>query len=937
MTIAEPPGRGPFVGRTAELGLLLDSVARVRAVGTVAVLVDGEPGIGKSRLLAEAAGQLSERGWRVLPVRADRLERQVPYGALGTAVRALDPDNSFTQELRRELLGELDLPSGTAETPPGAAFGRACMAATRLVTALGTAGPLAIFVDDLHELDDDSLALLSVVARRAAAAPVALVAASRPDLAAPNLAAEELVERLADSVELVRVELGTLAPAELATMVTPILGAPPDDALAAELYQRADGNPFFAAEIARSLVDSGLVDLDGDKARLSVAPQTVHLTRRAAILRRVVPLAPDALAVARTLAVLRSADLARIELVADVAGLPRPAVAAAFDDLLRARVVVPDAAGRYRFFHDIVADALYDDIGPAQCRGLHRAVADRMLAQRTRGEAVDLLELAWHVSESAQPRDRVAVEVLSEAAHRALSSAPEAAAGFCTRALALLGADAPQRAVLLALQCRALARASRPADAVPPGRAALALLPPGAERARTATAVIGCLFLLGRIAEAIEVADEQTGTGDAPAALHAQRALLLVFANRTEEALAEADAATAVPPASPAEEVVVYTQLAMVSTMLFRHEQTVALADRALAASGTSTTLRLQALAMCAFSGCLAGLVADATHRLRLAEQIAEETGNRHLFRAELDVTRVVLDWLGGRWDTALEGIRALAAELTVRQQVFLAAGLAAIELEVRTWRGELVLAERLAQRPVPPARNMASLHAWARAGFLAARGDDDAARAILCDAGEHVASTYIALLLSRLVEVELEHGGRAEARTVLERLVEVAKPHVSPWSRTTVDRVAGLVERDPAVLARAVAEAEEAGLVFERARAQLALGELDPSAEPALVEAYRTFARLGAHGLRRRAGRRLHELGAKVPRTRSRTAGLLTESEERVARLVQQGMRNREIAAALHYSPRSIEVYLSRIYAKLRVSSRLELARALDAMDAGS
>jgi DNA-binding NarL/FixJ family response regulator len=151
------------------------------------------------------------------------------------------------------------------------------------------------------------------------------------------------------------------------------------------------------------------------------------------------------------------------------------------------------------------------------------------------------------------------------------------------------------------------------------------------------------------------------------------------------------------------------------------------------------------------------------------------------------------------------------------------------------------------------------------------------------------------------------------------------------------VDRVAGLVERDPAVLARAVAEAEEAGLVFERARAQLALGELDPSAEPALVEAYRTFARLGAHGLRRRAGRRLHELGAKVPRTRSRTAGLLTESEERVARLVQQGMRNREIAAALHYSPRSIEVYLSRIYAKLRVSSRLELARALDAMDAGS
>jgi DNA-binding NarL/FixJ family response regulator len=73
--------------------------------------------------------------------------------------------------------------------------------------------------------------------------------------------------------------------------------------------------------------------------------------------------------------------------------------------------------------------------------------------------------------------------------------------------------------------------------------------------------------------------------------------------------------------------------------------------------------------------------------------------------------------------------------------------------------------------------------------------------------------------------------------------------------------------------------------------------------------------------------------LGARVPRVRSRAAGLLTETEEQVARLVQQGMRNRDIAAALHYSPRTIEVYLSRIYGKLHVSSRLELARALDAL----
>jgi DNA-binding CsgD family transcriptional regulator len=381
---------------------------------------------------------------------------------------------------------------------------------------------------------------------------------------------------------------------------------------------------------------------------------------------------------------------------------------------------------------------------------------------------------------------------------------------------------------------------------------------------------------------------------------------------------------------------VVHSQRAIVASMLHRHAETVELADRALRAAGGSTTLQLQALAVGALTTSLAGLVPDATRRLRLAGRVAEESGSHHLFRAELDVTRVVLDWLGGRWDAALEGLGGLVAELAARQQVALAAGLTAVELEIRTWRGELVIGERLAARPVPPTLNMASLHAWALAGFRAARGDDPGAREILENAERHAAATYVDLLLSRLAELELAGGHEAEARRVQRTLAEVSRPRVSPWARTTVERVTGLVERDTAALARAVAEATGGGLVFERARAQLALGELDPDAEPELVDAYRTFAHLGAHGLRRRAGRRLHDLGAKVPRTRSRATGLLSESEERVARLVQQGMRNREIAAALHYSPRSVEVYLSRIYAKLRVSSRLELARALDAMDAG-
>ena len=146
-----------------------------------------------------------------------------------------------------------------------------------------------------------------------------------------------------------------------------------------------------------------------------------------------------------------------------------------------------------------------------------------------------------------------------------------------------------------------------------------------------------------------------------------------------------------------------------------------------------------------------------------------------------------------------------------------------------------------------------------------------------------------------------------------------------------SLHRAIGLVHADADALRTAADEALAGGLVFEHARAVLALGLLDGMADGVadeLVGAYQTFADLGAHGLRRTAGRRLRELGAEVPRARERPAGLLTDTEDRIARLVCQGMRNREIAAALHYTPRSVEVYLSRIYAKLGISSRLELAR---------
>jgi DNA-binding CsgD family transcriptional regulator len=409
--------------------------------------------------------------------------------------------------------------------------------------------------------------------------------------------------------------------------------------------------------------------------------------------------------------------------------------------------------------------------------------------------------------------------------------------------------------------------------------------------------------------------------------------MLLVFTARYDDALAESERIEALPAFAPAEGVVVFEQLAMVASMLFQHEKTVEYANRALRSSDGQPGLELQALAVCSSMAALSGLVHDATWRLRRAERLVDDVGET-AFRGELQVTRVALDWLGGRWDACVDRLGRATAELGTRQELMLLEGVRAIELEIRTWRGELDIGARLASMAPPVSPTMSRLYAMALAGYLAARGDVDGARHVVMTAVDALGkAAYSCVLLGRMIEIDLAHGDVDHARRTLDRLREAAELRGAPWTRTTLLRVTGLVERDADLLRSAVTEAEKGGLEFERARAQFALGLVDGDSAVPLAEAYTTFQRLGAHGPRRQAGTRLRELGAKVPRARVRAPGLLTHAEDSVARLVQQGMRNRDIAAALHYSPRTVEVYLSRVFAKLRVSSRLELARVLDSM----
>jgi len=181
--------KAPFLGRDGELGAVLADIGPVAGAGLSAAVVSGEAGIGKSRLIAEVAERLRGRGWRLLHLRGDRLERSLPYGALGAALRTVAADNAFAEGLRRDALASVELPTQPSAAS-GTAFGNACAAVAQLLTALTASSPLGVIVDDLHELDDDSLALLAVVLNRLNRAPIGLVVAMRSHVAVPNAAAE---------------------------------------------------------------------------------------------------------------------------------------------------------------------------------------------------------------------------------------------------------------------------------------------------------------------------------------------------------------------------------------------------------------------------------------------------------------------------------------------------------------------------------------------------------------------------------------------------------------------------------------------------------------------------------------------------------------------------------------------------------------------------
>src|SRR3954454_22424510 len=444
-----------LVGRAAELGTLEGAVEGLKREGPAATLLVGDPGIGKTRLLAELAAHADARGHIVLSGSASELEADLPFwvfvDALDEFVASMEPSRlgALDGQVRAEL--ELVLPSmPRQEAASGPALQderyRTHRAVRELLACIAARAPLVLVLDDIHWADPASIDLLAALLRTPPSAPVLLALAARP---------RQLPERLAGALErahragrLTRVELGALRRDEAGEL----LGDAVDVTLADALYDLSGGNPFYLEQLARSARRGGEPEPpagSGTMAGIEV-PRAVA----ASVAGELALLAPGSRRLLEGAAV--AGDPFVPDLAAVAAALDQTDAAEGVDDLLALGLIRSnEVPRRFRFRHPLIRRAVYEAAPGGWLLGAHERCAQE-LARRGASTAVR----AHHVEHAATDGDAAAVVLLRDAGAAAASRAPASAARWFGSALRLLPDSAPAEQRLRVLTARAGADAA---------------------------------------------------------------------------------------------------------------------------------------------------------------------------------------------------------------------------------------------------------------------------------------------------------------------------------------------------------------------------------------------------------------------------------------------------------------------------------------------
>src|SRR6476469_205459 len=424
----------PIRGRAGELKVI-DALVAELVLGRGGVLViEGPPGIGKSRLLTEVMALADKSGVRTLFGEAFEYQQTVPFFSLFMATLGADPPVGDADALRR-LGGSEDLRYWVVHDLADA------------IHAAAAQTPLAIVLEDIHWADNGTLLALRSLATAPPGVPVLWVLTARSGAGGPAVQETLSVLERADAVVVRVVAMSASAVAE---MVCDAVRANADTSLL-NLAAKAHGNPFLVSELLGGLAEEGRLNVSGGRAVASGHA----LPRRlgAGMQQRLDLLSEGAGEVVRVAAVLP--DRFSAGLLAAMLERQPASLMAAVDEAVRADLLVDDGE-QLRFRHDLLREATRQSLPQSLRRAMERQSASVMLSL---GAAT--AEVAPQLARSAEPGEREAIGALRQAAQSVGHSDASAAAELSRRALELLPADDPEHGLLVAETVELLNRASR--------------------------------------------------------------------------------------------------------------------------------------------------------------------------------------------------------------------------------------------------------------------------------------------------------------------------------------------------------------------------------------------------------------------------------------------------------------------------------------------
>lgn len=901
--------RPDVVGRESELALLggfLDGVASGRSL-----VLSGGPGIGKTTLWEAAILDAATRGRRVLSASASSAEAQLSFAALidlcddvdARALAALPPPQRSALEVAL-----LRAKPDTAPPEPHAI----ALGFLNLLRALAREGPLVVAVDDIQWLDSPSAEALAFVARRLEREPIGFLLARRGE-------DPSVLERALGRGRLEQLEVGPLSVGATQRVLAGRLGLSLPRQLLRRVVEVTLGNPLFVLELGRALLAGGLPHA-GEDIPIPGGIEEMLGTR-------VASLEP---AVRRLLvAVALSADLHTGQL-ASLEG------AAALDSALE-RGLLRLAGDRVSASHPLLAAAAKNASTPRERRELHLALA---------GAVSDAEVRAKHLALAAvDADDELAAALALAAAGAAARGAREQAVELAEHALRLTPADSAARAdrvLSVAGYLEAAGEMSRMTDMLEPE---LASLPAGPPRAR-AWLMLSDGVGPKTMEDVARYEDHALAEcGDDPglrATVLAKKAGNAAGATVTRLRDAEgwvAEALECARGAQPDAERLALFGAAWVRAMT--GQPLAELCEAYSAVSGAPSYVAASPERVAAQRLVWRGEVSAARSALSTLLSLADERGEHESYAlARLHMCELHLR--AGEWHAAsvLLDEWAQSADLVVmfrpkyeRCRALLTAGVGN-SAQAREWAAQAIaLAAEIGCRW----DGLEGLRALALAELLDHQPAEAAAslrEVWLHTQTEGVSEPGVFPVAPELVEVLAELGELEEARTVTATLREQAQAQAHPWALASAERCDALVGScDDHQAAARLGDAADAyaamGLRFDAARTLLALGRAQRrakqwgSARRALERAASLFDEIGSPGWSEQASSELARVGARRPRP----TGELTDAERRTAELAAGGMSNKEIARELFVTVHTVEVHLSRAYAKLGIRSRGQLA----------